>query len=230
MSTVKIVIRKVDRKYIDDNYERLVASLYRERKAAVKQLKNKEAVYVSITAGRLLQDVIARELGVSPEELVMGKGEHGKPYLMDYDKFYFNISHSGEYVVMAYSDRNVGIDIEKIRPDNMAVAKRCFTDSELEYVEYGNDSQHEYLQLDTVDGRFFHIWTMKESYLKNLGCGISVPLTSFTTNPYSLKVENTDYRFTTKRIGDYLICVCTEGEANVLYTIEDQWISCLDMD
>ena len=45
----------------------------------------------------------------------------GKPYV-DAD-FFFNISHSGEYVAMVDSDRQVGIDIQKNITISDAAAK-----------------------------------------------------------------------------------------------------------
>ena len=39
-------------------------------------------------------------------------GEHGKPYITNYEGIYFNISHCNEAVAVAVSNREVGIDVE----------------------------------------------------------------------------------------------------------------------
>ena len=62
--------------------------------------------------------------GVSPfcpEEILavdfgdyrIARGEKGKPFIVGVENVFFNISHSGDYVVCSVSDREIGIDIEK---------------------------------------------------------------------------------------------------------------------
>lgn len=95
------------------------------------------------------------------------RNKHGKPYLSDYPLF-IGISHSGDYAVCVVSDTEVGIDIQKIRTADLRIAKRHFTNEECEYI--GNDEL-----------RFFELWSKKESYLKAIGTGLTVPLNSFST-------------------------------------------------
>ena len=40
------------------------------------------------------------------------RNEHGKPYLEDRQGIYVNWSHSGDYVICAVADREVGIDLQ----------------------------------------------------------------------------------------------------------------------
>ena len=89
-------------------------------------------------------------------------GENGKPYLANRTDLFFNVSHSGNYVVCAISDTDIGVDIEvgsAIRP---AVMRRCFNTMEQEWID--NDSKH-----------FIRLWTMKEAYMKLVGSGLSLP-------------------------------------------------------
>ena len=37
-------------------------------------------------------------------------GKHGKPYLKNYSDVYFNISHSGKYVMCAAGDMEMGVE------------------------------------------------------------------------------------------------------------------------
>ena len=105
------------------------------------------------------------ELVERPIELVMGYGEKGKPYLRDYPLF-FNLSHSGEYVICAVSDREIGVDIQKCSDTNvMGIAKRFFVEEEcraLEACGTGEERQQ----------CFFRLWVRKEAYGKLLGKGI----------------------------------------------------------
>ena len=82
-----------------------------------------------LVAGLLLRNVC----GVTDDSQLM-YGKNGKPYLKD-KSIYFNLSHSGDYVVLAVADYEVGVDIEKIEPYDHAIAARCFTQGESEWLQ-----------------------------------------------------------------------------------------------
>ncbi|MCF6094294.1 4'-phosphopantetheinyl transferase superfamily protein [Microaerobacter geothermalis] len=65
----------------------------------------------------------------------------------------------------------MGVDIEQIRPIDMEIANRFFTQEEREVLFHlpGND------QLSF----FYELWTLKESFVKAIGQGLSCPLDSF---------------------------------------------------
>ncbi len=93
--------------------------------------------------------------------------------------FYFNLSHSGEYVILAVSlISNVGCDIEFHNPDlNFSEFNSFFTDDELSSI----------LTSPLPVKSFFDLWTIKESLLKADGRGMHFP-------PKSLRLHN-DYGF-----------------------------------
>lgn len=93
-------------------------------------------------------------------------GVHGKPQLKEDCGIHFNISHCSEFAACAVSDRAVGADVEKIRKFPERVLKRCFTDYESDYVQNDPDP----------DMAFFQLWTLKESFVKATGTGLSYPL------------------------------------------------------
>lgn len=95
--------------------------------------------------------------------------EHGKPYLEKEDIF-FNISHSGDYVAVAISSENIGVDIEKLRRNKMQVARRFFSEEEI----------HALQTTTTPDEDFTRLWSLKEAYLKYAGSGLTEALNSFT--------------------------------------------------
>ncbi len=74
---------------------------------------------------------------------------------------YFSISHSGDYVAVAFSHRPVGVDIQcPVKPDQQALYRFC-TEEERAYLDNGRQEC------------FFTLWTMKEAYAKMHGCGLS---------------------------------------------------------
>ena len=81
-----------------------------------------------LVAGLLLRKIC----GVT-DDAQLYCGENGKPYLKN-GGMYFNISHSGDYVVLATADSEVGVDIEKIVSADDAVADRCFTAEERKWI------------------------------------------------------------------------------------------------
>ncbi len=89
-------------------------------------------------------------------------GANGKPCLANREDLHFNISHSGRYVVCAVSDAEVGIDVETNAALRPAVLRRCFTETEQEWI--GDNRE-----------RFIRLWTMKEAYMKLIGSGLSLP-------------------------------------------------------
>ena len=92
-------------------------------------------------------------------------GEHGKPYL-ESPKVYFNISHCKKGCVCVVSDREIGVDIQEIRPYSQRLAERVCCENELVLLEKSDDKAAE----------FAKIWAMKESYVKMDGRGIGYSL------------------------------------------------------
>lgn len=89
------------------------------------------------------------------------RGEHGKPYVKD-NPWYFNTSHSGEYLVMVFATVPVGIDIQEERTVRKPelIAKR-FSSEEREYALSGGAEA------------FYRVWCRKEAYAKCVGSGLT---------------------------------------------------------
>lgn len=82
--------------------------------------------------------------------------ENGKPYLEDGP--FFNISHSGEYVVLAiHPTKEVGIDIEKIDSNRVDAIRFVLNEEE----KKTNDTT-----------TLFQIWSNKESLAKCISTGL----------------------------------------------------------
>lgn len=60
------------------------------------------------------------------DQIVFQTEGNGKPVVRHIPSFHFNLSHSGDWVVCAIDDAPVGIDIEEIKPIDLAIAKRFF--------------------------------------------------------------------------------------------------------
>ena len=81
--------------------------------------------------------------------------EYGKPYATN-GKF-FNISHSGNFVVLGVSDYEIGVDVEAILKKDMSFLDNIFNPDELDKA----DLEEKYL-----------MWCNKESLTKCIGRGL----------------------------------------------------------
>jgi phosphopantetheinyl transferase len=132
-------------------------------------------------------------------------GLNGKPYLKN-QSINFNISHSGDYVVLATANREIGVDIEKIAvyPDKVAI--RCFTLPEREWMEQEGENE-----------AFYRLWTAKESVMKASGLGFSLAPEIFSVLPMDASAHHIDKIGKTWFLdwipyNDYIICLAIEGK------------------
>ncbi len=131
----------------------------------IKKLKNNIARTRSIIGELLLSELIHEE-GLNYSDIDYYINEYGKPYFKNND-LYFNISHSFEYVISIISDKEVGIDIEKIRNTSIKTINQFATENEKMYILSTNTN---------VEERLFKIYTLKEAYFKMFGINLNEAL------------------------------------------------------
>ncbi|MDR0788730.1 MAG: 4'-phosphopantetheinyl transferase superfamily protein, partial [Bifidobacteriaceae bacterium] len=152
-------IRDFSSEYFDEKLDMLPLTLQK----SIQQFKNQNDQYTRILA----YTTLAKLLKIDPINLIFERLEHGKPYLYTvipaeagiHDKnVNFNISHTKNYILVAVSDSEIGVDIEELPDFSMLDLKNVFTENEIE------NQTEQYL---------LKIWTMKESYLKCRGIGLT---------------------------------------------------------
>lgn len=136
-------------------------------------------------AGRLLLENGLRELYDMPyDEDMLDTGENGKPFLKGCPEICFNISHTEGLAVCAFADGPVGVDAEAVRPVRGPLVRRVLHEEEQRILNRYRDgvvlengkevsvfrNPENEKKYDTV---FFRYWTLKESYLKWDGCGLT---------------------------------------------------------
>ena len=127
---------------------------------------------LSLGASVLLDCGLNKLFGLREKEMQYGFTENGRPFFENRPDIYFSISHSGMKAVAAFSDGEIGADIEKIKNADLKIAKRFFNEKEYEYLNSISDSEKQ-------TSEFYRLWTMKESYMKFTGLGMKLPLDSF---------------------------------------------------
>jgi 4'-phosphopantetheinyl transferase len=131
-----------------------------------------------LTTRALTRHLLARYTGIAAPALRFATTAYGRPYLKDgglAHRVCFNISHTSDFVVLAIaSERELGIDIEStsIRRAPIEIAERYFAPAEVRSLR----ALPERLQSE----RFWELWTLKESYIKARGKGLSLDLDTFS--------------------------------------------------
>lgn len=116
-------------------------------------------------------------------------GNRGKPYFEGAKQF--SLSHSGNMLAVAISNKPVGVDVQTILPYNKALAKTICNEKELEKV---NNSRNPARALT-------RIWAKKESLIKCKGEG-------FNQDLKTIFERNSNFKYKTKSGKDFELCVC----------------------
>ncbi len=134
-------------------------------------------------------------------------GRLGKPELAEYPGVFFNLTHCDGAAACVVSDRLCGIDAEKVRSLKPNVMRRAFSERECAAVERAPEKLKDLV--------FFRIWTLKESYVKALGTGISYPLKTAGFLPAGQEITTniTEFSFRQYIIDDpdggvFVVSVC----------------------
>ena len=117
-------------------------------------------------------------------------GEHGKPYI---EGEHFSITHSGDYIVFAKANEEIGIDLEKIRKVNPRLK------------EYLNGVP----LLKEED--LFRCWTLKEALAKCLGKGIDEDFKELPCQEGKISYKNRLFFAKSIKMKDYYLAVCLES-------------------
>ncbi len=125
-----------------------------------------EADYQRFVVGRAaLRLLLGAGLGLPPTALCFAAGGNHKPILATAPELHYNVSHSGNWVLIALAPVALGIDVEKINPS--------FPFQELVDHSFG-EHEKTFLARQAVPlAAFYQLWTRKEAFVKATGQGIN---------------------------------------------------------
>ncbi|WP_277375856.1 4'-phosphopantetheinyl transferase family protein [Paenibacillus polymyxa] len=156
----------------EEHYELLVNQVSLEKQHKLDRFLHREDALRGLYADVLLRWLVCRQLKIPNASLQFTYNAFGKPSLLNAPAFHFNVSHSGKWVVCAVDDHPLGIDIEQLRPIDFEVGRVCFSDTEYDaLMQQDAESRLSY---------FYDLWTLKESFVKAEGQGLTLPLKSFS--------------------------------------------------
>lgn len=197
----------------NESYNSLLNYVSINKRNKLSQMLLYRDAYRSLIGEVAIRLIISQTYNIPNNALHFSCSQYGKPiaFCLGFP-FYFNISHSADWVVVISDSSPVGIDIEKIEEIDISFAKKYFTSKEVAYLNSLKKKEQIY--------HFYKLWTLKESFIKFIGMGLSIPLDSFSFlqhNNYleSSLVKNYEFKKYTKGYlnlcnldSDYAVSVC----------------------
>ncbi|MCQ4165456.1 4'-phosphopantetheinyl transferase family protein [Tahibacter harae] len=129
----------------------------------------------------LCRYTLSRYAGTAPAHWTFRANDYGRPEIADAAMapgLRFNLSNSRSLVACVVTrDLDAGVDVEALdrRGDVVSIADHYFSPDELQVLRARPSAE----QTD----HFFQLWTLKESYIKARGMGLSIPLKDFSFSP-----------------------------------------------
>lgn len=133
-------------------------------------------VVTEFTVEKVLKELRALPLTEREKLLWASKvciGEHGKPYLQNNSDIFFNLSHSGDYVLCGIADRQIGVDIQKRHDKDVSGVK--------EKIHNVQDEEED----------FFLLFSAKEAFCKCTGEGLQRDLSHIAVDCEKGMVKDT---------------------------------------
>ena len=144
-----------------------------------------------LAARVLLRSVLSAYSDLAPEAWRFDTNPWGRPYIANTEapaRLQFNVSHKpGMVVCFVGCGRDLGVDVEDASAERAYlddIASRFFSPSEAAAL----------LALPPPERpkRFFQLWTLKESYIKARGMGLSLGLSGFS---FTVEEPSANVRF-----------------------------------
>ncbi len=116
-----------------------------------------------VYARHMLRTLAGRYTRQSPDAICFTIGKNKKPEIKGTDRWHINVSHAGQWILVAIGVTSVGVDVEEHTPDFafQDVLAHSFTVVEQQHIE-ANDSR----------SLFYRSWTRKEALVKATGKGL----------------------------------------------------------
>ena len=159
------------------NNEMFEASLKRlshYRREKTLRYRFDKGKWLSAGAGLLL-DYMLKDYGLRERDMQYIEGEHGKPAFVNHPELHFNLSHSDTLVACAVGDKPVGVDVQHIVKLHQSLVSYTMSSDEIAKLEAMESAEAKSLF-------FTQLWTLKESYAKATGRGLTHEFPSFEIN------------------------------------------------
>lgn len=154
----------------------------------VQNSTNETYIKEQLIGQKLLNYILVADYHLDLSKIEYIYNDYGKPYLKNLNLF-FSISHSNGVVAVGVSDKEVGIDLELVRPVPFALVKKVLSMDELS--KYQSLDEKEKLEY------FFSIWTKKEALVKKNGTSVILNANKIASDKKiyttSIRLDNQQY-------------------------------------
>ena len=147
-------------------------------------------------AHKMLFELLTGLYGINASDGDLCKNKYGKPYLPGCERIHFRISHCDGMAAVAFGEYPVGVDVEHTRDIKPALARHICAEDEYKYL--------------TEPNALLRLWTLKESYIKAIGRGLSFPLKniSFNLDGDMITSNVKDFKFSQYFFEEFVISLC----------------------
>ena len=190
------------------------AVLSEERRAKADRFRFEKDRIRCILAEATVRYVMKISYGIDPQTVCIIQDKKGRPMLAEPNDIPldFNISHAGDWVVCSIGSERSGIDIEHIADAKERLAEKVLSEREW--------NTWKALPPEEKPKAFYQIWTLKESYTKQTGDGLSQPFCEIATEPTGTAawrvIGDPERIMLSQRWGvDYYLSLCAPASAQV---------------
>jgi len=148
-----------------------LCQLSHHRRDKIVRYRFERGKWLSAGAGLLLNNMLM-ERGLRERDMEYSYGEHGKPLFGNHPNLHFNLSHSGTLVACALGDAPVGVDVQQIVKLRRSLVNYTMSEAEISRLDAMESVKDQELF-------FTQLWTLKESYAKATGRGLTHDFPSF---------------------------------------------------
>lgn len=164
-----VLAMKIENKLEEDVFHEMTRKVQQDKRERISKFYRWQDAYLTLFGELLVRMELLKSCNCNNTDIYFSSTEFGKPLVSGCAPFRFNISHSGNWIVCIVDTHEVGIDIEKIEEVELSIAEDYFNKEEY----------HDIITSKDPKARFIDYWTLKESYIKYVGKGLSMPLNSF---------------------------------------------------
>ena len=159
-----------------DEYQTMLTDSEREKQSRFYFASDRHRYLITRA---LVRTVLSRYAAAQPRDWIFEADDFGRPHIVNLPPsklgLSFNISHTDGLILLGVTKgAAIGVDVENLgsRELSIAVADRYFAPEELAVLHSLPEARQK--------SHFFDLWTLKESYIKARGMGLSIPLDRFS--------------------------------------------------
>ncbi len=174
----EVYLLKIDLEYIKPTLSNpcLIPSLNDEEAKRCQQFRFKKDRISFAISRYFTKHVLSDLTAIDASQIQFDYNAYGKPFFINNStNIQFNISHSGDLILIGLGHNyELGVDVEKWHPNIEFddIAQSVFSLEEQRYLRQASKQDKQKV--------FYHFWSLKESFIKEEGLGLQLPLDSFT--------------------------------------------------